>query len=652
MKPIRLIMVVCVLAILSACHQQPASLTISALTISNATPTSGEEIHFTYKVDSGQLAGDTGVQVAILYPVKNNFYTASVPASDSGNVLQGSFIVPDSTEAFALRFKSGDSIDINKGNGYVFTVYKDGKPMPGGYAAASDFHNAMGITGAGGYELGLKPNADTALSYLQNEFKLYPDSKAKWNMLYLYDLVVAKKDSAQAAIDQAFRDSLKDKTTSEATLTKFRYFYQLLHQPQRYNPITKIITKRYPDGQLATTQQLAPFYKLQDPDSMAMMLEKYLPALKKNSTPDNDLLSMVYTQLAVAYAKQKNYDQFKQAADKVTNNINLAFSLNNIAWENAQKAKDVSFDDTLSMSSLDMMQQQLDSPSVNKPTYITTAEWKNILQQDYSMFADTYGFILSKEGKNDEALAYQEKVIDLTKGADPDEDTRYVQYLLTAGKADSAMTAAAGFIKNGESSGDMLKFLKQAYIKKTGSDKNFEAYADTLQAAATAKMKTDLAKQMIDQPEKPFSLTDLKGNTVTLDNLKGKVVVVDFWATWCSPCKASFPGMQETINKFKNNPDVVFLFVDTWEQTTPEVRQKQVADFIKDNKYTFHVLLDKPEPNDSTQFQVVNAYGVKGIPTKFIIDPNGNIRFMKVGYDGSTDGLVKELSLMINMVKG
>lgn len=138
-----------------------------------------------------------------------------------------------------------------------------------------------------------------------------------------------------------------------------------------------------------------------------------------------------------------------------------------------------------------------------------------------------------------------------------------------------------------------------------------------------------------------FSLVDLDGKSVKLSDLRGKVVVLDFWATWCGPCIMSFPGMKLSMEKFKDNPNVKFLFVNTYERVSAEQWKSTVSTFVKQRGFTtFPVILD-------VGGEVAGSYGVNGIPAKFCIDKEGKIKFKSTGYLGSSDAIVAEMTQWI-----
>jgi cytochrome c biogenesis protein CcmG/thiol:disulfide interchange protein DsbE len=171
-------------------------------------------------------------------------------------------------------------------------------------------------------------------------------------------------------------------------------------------------------------------------------------------------------------------------------------------------------------------------------------------------------------------------------------------------------------------------------------------------SAQTAISKTDslhnkLLTEMIKLPAPGFTLKDLDGNTVSLKDLKGKVIVLDFWSTWCVPCKKSFPAMQLAVNAYKNDPSVKFLFIHTWETTKTPV--DDVKKYIAQSGFKFEVLMDLKD--SAGHNAAVENYGVSAIPAKFIINQAGNIVFKLTGFTGTDAAALEEIAERINLAK-
>ena len=137
---------------------------------------------------------------------------------------------------------------------------------------------------------------------------------------------------------------------------------------------------------------------------------------------------------------------------------------------------------------------------------------------------------------------------------------------------------------------------------------------------ATETTQPEPSAEPTPQPEIPapdFTLTDQYGNSHTLSDYKGKTVFLNFWATWCGPCKSEMPDIQKLYESYgENSEDLVVLAVAN--PGGQDVSQEEIEQFLEDNGYTFPVLMDDTG-------MTLAYYGISAFPTTFMIDTNGNV---------------------------
>ena len=138
-----------------------------------------------------------------------------------------------------------------------------------------------------------------------------------------------------------------------------------------------------------------------------------------------------------------------------------------------------------------------------------------------------------------------------------------------------------------------------------------------------------------------FKLQDLRGDTISLSSLRGKVVFLNVWATWCAPCREEMPSIESLYEEFGKDKDFEVLAVS---QDT--AGRKAVAPYVKKTGLKFTVLLDPTN-------QVGDAYDVSGIPETFIIGRDGRIVAHHVGpYDWSSSEMRDALEELIKSKAG
>lgn len=123
---------------------------------------------------------------------------------------------------------------------------------------------------------------------------------------------------------------------------------------------------------------------------------------------------------------------------------------------------------------------------------------------------------------------------------------------------------------------------------------------------------------IIGQPAPDFALRNLDGDIVRLSDLRGKVVFINFWATWCTPCKKELPDIQKVYDE-KRDEGLEVLAID-WQENADDARE-----FFKSRDLTLPLLIDRPG-------DVYDQYRLQGLPASFFVDRDGNLAALHFGF--------------------
>lgn len=169
------------------------------------------------------------------------------------------------------------------------------------------------------------------------------------------------------------------------------------------------------------------------------------------------------------------------------------------------------------------------------------------------------------------------------------------------------------------------------YLSSFGGVK--QEQTTTTQETSTEETTTD--ESATSQQPYDFTLTDQYGNVHSLSDYKGKVVFINFWATWCPPCKAELPDIEELYNEYNLNKDEVVI-LGIVNPDGQDVSEEEIKDFIEENGYTFPVLFDETG-------EVLDYFAISAFPTTFMVDKNGEI------YGYVTGQMTKDI--MVNIIE-
>jgi peroxiredoxin/tetratricopeptide (TPR) repeat protein len=361
-------------------------------------------------------------------------------------------------------------------------------------------------------------------------------------------------------------------------------------------------------------------------DRMPLMAYRYIQSNTQPGTLDNaealqdyiseypgsPLLASASASLARFYAptdwaKARKYYELAMRADS-----SHPYQHNQFAYECAVRGVDLADAESAILKALDMSSHNYYR---RRLPHLSFEQRKESMEKDRAAFYDTYGWIKFRLGEYDDALVFIKKAVDLVgeENAGAEILGHLAETYERLGQSDKALDAYLKLLQVDPRNDEMKKNALRIFISQGGTEEKF----DSLVTAATPVPKER------GTPAPDFTVKTLEDRKVQLSNFRDEaVVVVNFWATWCGPCRKEIPVLNTLVDRFRDNTKVVFLAISSEEKNRLET-------FTKANEFEYVVCY---EGKDASR-----AYGVVYIPTHVIIDLQGNIYSKHVGFREGID---------------
>jgi len=621
---------------------------------------------FYYQAKGGDLEFSDEPKATLAY--FNGKRWASVPLTlkKENDQWQASYTLPNNAVFLALKFYQGasmtpEAIDNNQGKGYFTKVLgSNDKEQRGSYLAEAALRsNLTGDWSLNDFVSAAK-NAQTTDSLLKKEEKI--SGKPSGPLLFTYlDLkrLTMPPEKFDAFADATIQAMLKKEKFSDALLAEAHGYYIREKRDQQAKEIEKLIFQYQPKSGTAKLLSFRAATKGASPEVYQAASEDFLKKYpyaewKKNPDDKGFLYYEIYRGLATRYFDGNQIDKFlslfKDIDFRTANEIyrwnitrnqmsmsgkadyKLLYELSKkIIPYLLERQRDQSYLTDFGRDAVKAQENADKQMNDRLFTHIALA----INQKDFAAAKNFFQY-LSKDGtySNADMNAMHLRVLSELK------DDKAIKSLLENSVAANAVTP------------EMFAKLKELYRSEhQGQEKGYEEYLSSLMPNdKKAEMRGHVMANMVNYPLKPFSLEDANGKMVNSNDWGNKIVVIDFWATWCRPCIEAFPGMQLLIDQYAKDPNVVVYMIGTMQ--FGDYKAKSV-NFVKSQGYRFNLLHDAVLPNGEQAAVFLSLkplFKSSAIPRKIIVK-NGVVRYSSEGYSGSPSQLSDELSTAIEILR-
>lgn len=632
----------------------------------------GSNIAFTFDAKGGDLEFSDAVKASIFVFNNRDWRIDTAVLKKSGKGWVGQYVVPSNARFIAFKFYQGSQVNQeatdNNGDQGFYTVVRgrSGEVLPGSalgeaqlffpQAAASIVFNYFGTD-----QIAQLKRAD---ALLESERKVKGTDFLNYLRFYLNiksrSLGSEKAKVLGEAIVNQYLANSKLNAIDLARLANVAAYS--IKSSMLVSKINDRILKQFPASNEA---RFVDFNKIKKEDkdvnvrvaSYENFLRKY-PVEEWRKQPNGQafIYYEVYRVLGSTYFDTKQYDKFISLFKQ------MDFRSGNEVWR--WSLTQAQLLDILKVTTpLDTLLHLTEStiPYLiklkNDGSYREDFDTPELAQANANKQLDerlrTLVFIQNRTKHYDRAMKSFLQISEEGRYADADINEVYMNALEKSGQSVHMLSLLEAAARQNTLTPKMIVMLKEIYLANNQNDASgYDKYFASLRSPEQDKELVDHVKgNMVNFPYAAFELEDANGNKVNSADWKGKIVVIDFWATWCRPCIMAFPGMQLVVDKYANDPNVLVYFIGTMQ--TGDYKAKSV-NYVRSNGFRFNLLHDAPNTQNGQQDAVFKSmvpfFQSSAIPRKIIVK-DGVIRYTSEGYSGSPSKLLDEISLAVEMIR-
>ena len=603
---------------------------------SPAKPTTNDIISITYCPENKEstIKKPSKMVVEIVFWKAIEDYTfKQIPMLKDGENFTANVSIPNDSIVFiTYKFSSETTVDDNNFHWWETYLYNEkGVELQGG-------HYQKALSSLFSYDLARQMATADAMKELRREAELYPDNIYAQQTLWLNDIKLSQENKEVISdIQKKLRIAYEKWKNDEQATHYIAYAADYAQMKDLTNLIADYYLIKNPKGKVVRLIRYNEIMNEKNEIMKTSLINSFLSDFPNADEATKDILkASLYD---VFLKKQDNPSIRKFLSNYTFSDANYYINVGEVELNNGNNLKELAgfFDSALE-------QLKASTPS-SKPAYMSEMTFLRNTDFKIGVISAMRGRIFFESKDTLKALPYLDVYYKNVHGDRNDYNSLYVECLAKAGRYDDVIRVSSEIIRADKFMPGVEKYYGEAYEKTKGSKSGFDQKLKDDMDQRRKTQKANLTSRKINKLAPDFALTDLEGKTVKLADLKGKIVIIDFWAIWCGPCRTSLPYFQQAYEKYKNNKDIKFFAINTWERVKENEKVKSIKSFLNSNNFSFPVLID-----DSIS-KFVEKLGVESIPTKFAIDKEGNVQFTTVGFNGA-DEMLDEIDLWIEILLG